>query len=177
MRSGFTISRQRRRNSSGNSLIEAAFTILPTFALIFGFLDFGSMFFRWETLQNAAREGVRYAVTFQTSGALGQAASIKAVVQSNAMGLVKTTDNPVTIFVKYYTQSAPTTEVTTGGNVPGNIVEVSISSPLYSWIAPLSGSYSSHVAPTQRYSTPLRFNVHAFDILGGYPVGVTSVTP
>ena len=116
-------------------------------------------------------------MTFQTSGALGQAASIKAVVQSNAMGLVKTTDNPVTIFVKYYTQSAPTTEVITGGNVPGNIVEVSISSPLYSWIAPLSGSYSSHVAPTQRYSTPLRFNVHAFDILGGYPVGVTSVTP
>ena len=45
MRSGFTISHQRRRNSSGNSLIEAAFTILPTFALIFGFFDFGIMFF------------------------------------------------------------------------------------------------------------------------------------
>jgi Flp pilus assembly protein TadG len=177
------ISTRRRRRSGGNSLVEGAFTILPTFALIFGFLDFGIMFFRWETLQNAVREGVRYAVTFQTftdpvtHAASGQNASIQRVVQTNAMGLVKTNDNPATIFVKYYTQSAPTTEVTTGGNVPGNIVEVWVSSPLYSWIAPLSGSYSSHVASTRRNATPLRFNVHAFDILGGYPVGVTSVTP
>lgn len=178
----FPVSTLRRRRSGGNALVEGAFTILPTFALIFGFVDFGLMFFRWETLQNAAREGVRYAVTFQTttssSGvALGQAASIKQQVQKNAMGLVRTTDDPATIFVKYYTQAAPGTEVTSGGNVPGNIVEVHVQSPLYSWILPLSGSFSAQSGSAYRYSTPLRFNVYAYDILGGLPVGVTSVTP
>lgn len=182
MRFSSQISTRRRRNARGNSLVEGAFTILPTFALIFGFLDFGIMFFRWETLQNAAREGARYAVTFKTMNdakgkSIGQNASIQKVVQTNAMGLVKTTDSPATIFVKYYSTTAPTVELTSNTNKPGNIVEVSISSPLYSWIAPLSGTYSSKNGKQLRYSTPLRFRVYASDILGGYPVGVTSVDP
>ncbi len=180
----FPVSTRRQRRSGGNSLVESAFTILPTFALIFGFVDFGIMFFRWETLQNAVREGVRYAVTFDTDLISGnapvggsQSAAIKQVVQNNAMGLVKKTDDPATIVIKYYATSAPTTEITANGNKPGNIVEVSISSPLYSWIAPLSGTYSSRQGSTRRYSTPLRFNVYASDILGGFPVGVTTVDP
>lgn len=181
MVSRFSLSSRRRRKSGGNSIIEGAFTILPTFALIIGFVDFGLMFFRWETLQNAVREGVRYAVTFQTAkdednNPMGQGASIKQVVQKNAMGLVKASDSPTTIFVNYYTKEAPTTPVSSGGNVPGNIVEVRIESPMYSWILPLSGSYSAQTGSAYRYSTPLRFKVSAFDILGGLPVGTTGVT-
>ena len=56
----------RNRRRSGNALLESAFTILPTFALIFAFVDFGLLLFRWATLQNAVREGCRYAITFQT---------------------------------------------------------------------------------------------------------------
>jgi hypothetical protein len=40
------------------------------------------MLFRWSTLQNAERDGCRYAVTFQTSGSLGQNASSKQVFSS-----------------------------------------------------------------------------------------------
>lgn len=179
MRPRLSLSSRRRRKSGGNSLVEGAFTILPTFALIIGFVDFGLMFFRWETLQNAVREGVRYAVTFQTSKdennqPMGQAASIKQVVQKHAMGLVKASD-PNTIFVNYYTKEAPTTPVSSGGNVPGNIVEVRIESPMYSWILPLSGSYSAQSGSAYRYSTPLQFKVSAYDILGGLPVGTTGV--
>jgi Flp pilus assembly protein TadG len=59
-------------------MIESAFTLLPTFALFFAFVDFGLMLYRWSSLQNAVREGVRYAITFQTqtSPAMGQVASI-----------------------------------------------------------------------------------------------------
>lgn len=183
MGSRFQLSPRRRRKSGGNSLVEGAFTILPTFALIIGFVDFGLMFFRWETLQNAVREGVRYAVTFQTKTGedgdpMGQAASIKQVVQTHAMGLVKASDSPATIQVNYYTKEAPTTKITSGGgNVPGNIVEVRIESPMYSWILPLSGSYSAQSGSAYRNSTPLQFKVSAYDILGGLPVGVTSVDP
>ena len=52
-------------------MIECSFTLVPVFALVLGFVDIGMMVFRWATLQNAVREGCRYAITLQTSGTLG----------------------------------------------------------------------------------------------------------
>jgi Flp pilus assembly protein TadG len=166
----------RKRRSGGNALIESAFTLLPTFALIFAFVDFGLMLYRWSSLQNAVREGVRYAITFQTqtSPALGQVASIKTVVERNSMRLVRVADSPQHIFVKFSTQTAPDTVISAGGNVPGNIVEVSVQNVSFSWIAPLSGSFGGGVG-FFRNRTPLNLKVYAYDILGGYPVGLTSV--
>lgn len=156
--------------------MESAFTLIPTFALIFAFIDFGLMLYRWSSLQNAVREGVRYAITFrtQTSPALGQTDSIKAIVEKNSMRLVRSTDSPQHIFVKFYTKTSPDVAITTGGNVPGNIVEVSVQNVSFSWVAPLSGSYGGNIA-FYRNRTPFNLKVFAFDILGGYPVGVNSV--
>src|ERR1700736_4283495 len=88
------ISPARRRRSSGTVIVESVFTILPTLALILAFVDFSLMLFRRSTLQNAVREGCRYAVTFQTAAGLGQDASIENVVQKYAMNFVTTTDSP-----------------------------------------------------------------------------------
>jgi Flp pilus assembly protein TadG len=164
----------RNRRRSGNALLEGAFTILPTFALIFAFVDFGLLLFRWATLQNAVREGCRYAITFQTANGQGQDASIEAIVQQFAMGIVSTSDNPQDIFVKYYAPTNLTTAVASGGNVPGNIVEVSVQGVSWSWLAPLSGSYGGSV-PFFRSSTPITLNIYSSDILGAYPDGVNSV--
>lgn len=160
----------RNRRRSGNVILETVFTVLPTFALIFGFVNYGIVLYRWCTLQNAVREGCRYAITFQTSGSLGQDASIKAVVQSFAMGIVKTTDSPAHIFVNYYTPTNLNTAIATGGNVPGNVVEVSVQSVSWAWLAPLSGTFGLG------NTSPLSLNIYSSDILGGYPVGVNSVT-
>ena len=164
--------RRRRKSSSGQALLESVFTLLPTFALIFGLTDLSLMIFRWTTLQNAVREGTRYAVTFRTQAGLGQDASIENVVQQYAMGIVKRTDSPQTIFVKYYTTSNLNTAIPLGGNTPGNIVEVSVQNLSFSWIAPLSGSLNGGTVYTTK---PLTLNVYSSDILGGYPVGVSSV--
>jgi Flp pilus assembly protein TadG len=165
----------KNRRRSGNAIIEAVFTLLPTFALIFAFIDFGLLLFRWATLQNAVREGCRYAITFQTGTGLGQDASIEAVVQQYGMGIVKSTDNPQDIFVKYYTVTNLNTAVATGGNIPGNIVEVSVQGVSWSWLAPLSGSYGGGTS-YYRSTTPIVLSVFSSDILGGYPAGVNSVT-
>ncbi|MGP0076167.1 MAG: TadE/TadG family type IV pilus assembly protein [Bryobacteraceae bacterium] len=154
-------------------MIEFAFTILPTFALILVFVDFGMVLFRWATLQNAVREGCRYAITYQTQGALGQNASVEAVVQQYALGMVKTTDNPQDIFVNYYSPANLTTPIVgSGGNVPGNIVEVSVQGVSWSWIAPLSGAF---LGGGVRNNTPINLNIYSSDILGGFPAGVNSV--
>lgn len=131
--------------------------------MMLGITDFGFMIFKWTTLQNAVREGTRYAVTFQTDSSGHQDTSIKDDVVAFGMGFVTTSD----VTVAYY---SPTTllVISSGGNVPGNLVTVSISKP-FTWIAPLSGTYAA------KTNTPFTINVSASDILGGYPVGVSSV--
>jgi Flp pilus assembly protein TadG len=163
---------QRNRGRRGNAILESVFTILPTFALIFAFVDFGLLLFRWATLQEAVREGCRYAITFQTATGLGQDASIEAVVQQYSMGMVSTTDNPQDIFVNYYSVTNLNTPIVTGGNVPGNIVQVSVQGVSWSWLAPLSGAFGSNA---YRDTTPITLNVYSSDILGGFPDGVNSV--
>jgi len=154
-------------------VIEMAFTMLPTFALIFAFVDFGLLLFRWSTLQNAVREGCRYAITFQTKTGLGQDASTEAIVQQYAFGMVTTTDVPQHIFVNYYAPNNLTTPIpfANGGNVPGNLVEVSVQNISWAWLAPISGTF---VGPL-RDTTPITLNIYSSDILGGYPAGVNSV--
>jgi Flp pilus assembly protein TadG len=162
----------RNRRRTGNVILESVFTILPTFALIFAFVDFGLLLFRWATLQNGVREGCRYAITFQTAQGLGQDASIEAVVQQYAMGIVTTTDNPQHIFVNYYSVNNLTTPIVAGGNVPGNIVEVSVQNISWAWLLPISGTLGSTAF---RDTTPITLGVYSSDILGGYPAGVNSV--
>jgi Flp pilus assembly protein TadG len=169
MHNRIPVSVVRRRKSGGQTIVESAFTFLPLFALIFAITDFGIMIFRWTTLQNAVREGTRYAVTFQLDGSGHQDTSIENQVQAYGMGFVHQNDNPQTIFVKYY-NPVTLAQVVTGGNVPGNLVTVSVQNKAFLWIAPLAGNYS------YRATTPLTLNVFASDILGGYPVGTTSVT-
>ncbi len=164
--------RVSRRRNGGSVMVEFALTLLPLMALIFGFADFSLLLFRWSTLENAVREGCRYAITFQTSGGNGQDASIEAVVQKYAMGVVTTGDTPQHIYVDYYSPGNLTTSITTGGNIPGNVVQVSVKNLSWSWLAPLSGSLGTGGLYA---TTPLTLNVYSSDILGGYPAGVNSV--
>jgi Flp pilus assembly protein TadG len=172
------VSERRRRQRSGNMILETVFTIIPTFALIFAFVDFGLLMFRWCTLQNAVREGCRYAITFQTDGTNGQDASIEEVVQQYAMGIVTNSTNACNgsgsnqtgICVNYFAPNDLNTPITTGGNVPGNVVEVSIKKVSWSWIAPLNSNYAL------RSTSPISLSVYSSDILGGYPAGKNSVT-
>ena len=155
-------------------MIELAFTIFPFFALLFAFIDFGMAIFISTTLQNAVREGCRYAITFQTGagGGVGQDASIKNVVAQYSMGFVSATAVPAQVVINYYTQGAPNTVVSgVGSNAPNNIVEVKVQNYQWRWLAPISGNI---FAPS-RDTTPLSFNVSSFDVMGGYPFGVTGV--
>jgi len=161
------LSRRKR-----NPLLESVFTLLPTLALVFAFVDFGLQLSRWATLQEALREGCRYAITFQTVTGEGRNASIEAVVQQYGMGLVTTTDSPQHSFVNYCTVTNLNTPIASGGNVPGNIVQGSVQNISWAWLAPLSGSFGADAYHDQ---TPITLGVDSWDILGGYPAGVNSV--
>jgi Flp pilus assembly protein TadG len=165
-----TISLERRRKSGGNAMLEWMLVLLPTMALITAFFDLSFALFSWTTIQNAVREGCRYAITFQLQTGLNQDASIKQVVASNSMGLV--TAGGGLIFVNYFAQATPNTSIAApAGNSPGNIVEVSIQSYPLNWMVPISGTFANPF----RGTSPASVNVYSSDVLGGYPAGVNSI--
>jgi Flp pilus assembly protein TadG len=187
MNSRIKVSERRRRKSRGNQLIEYAFVLLPFFALITAFFDVSFVLFSWSTIQNAVREGCRYAITFQTAPPTGatwtcngqQDNCIMSAVTANAMGLVSVAGG--LIHVNYFTPTAPNTAIASpGGNVPGNIVEVSIISYPLNWMIPISGTGGGGMLNSSdspyRPTSPTNINVYSSDVLGGYPAGVASVT-
>ena len=131
--------------------MELAFFILPTFAILCGFFDLGMALFTWNTLQNAVREGTRYAITYQVDSSGHQVTAIKNKVAAWSMNLVSATatsasGNPY-VDVNFYTQ--PTTASPNGtlvvganSNAVGNLVEVSVKAYPYAYMMPFSGSFA-----------------------------------
>lgn len=158
----------RRRGRKGNALIEMSFVALPLFALLFGLVDFGLAIFIRSTLQHAVREGVRYAVTYNTSGAKCQDASITEKVQQSAMGFLAGTDGAAKVKVRYFAidENNPGTFTEFGpgtGNAPGNIVEVAVEGFQYKWLAPIYWS-----------ADPLNITVRSADRMEGLGAGGTA---
>lgn len=54
------------RNQRGATLVEFALVATVFLTLVFGILDFARLFQSWITVQHAAREGTRYALTGRT---------------------------------------------------------------------------------------------------------------
>ncbi|HXP85989.1 MAG TPA: TadE family protein [Bryobacteraceae bacterium] len=179
MTSRTQVSTRRRRNSSGTQWIELALVLLPTMAILSGFFDVTFAIFNWTVIQNAVREGCRYAVTFQTTGGMGQDASIGQTVMNMSMGLLpsgtpidSTNSGQLSITINYYTELNPNTVIAPpSGNTPGNIVEVSVVNYNLQWMVPIAGT----IINPYRSQAPATINVYARDVLNGYPAGVTGV--
>lgn len=150
--------RRRRIGQRGTGFMETALVYTPFFALFCALFDFGMAIFLRNTFQHAVREGVRYAVTYQTSGGMGQDASIKSIVQQNAMGFLAGTTNSDKIKIRYYN---PTTLAETAANSPGNVVEVSVEG--YQW---------GMITPFLAQLNPIPLTVVASDRMESLPGGV-----
>lgn len=160
---GRRVSGTRRRKQPGHALMEGGLVLIPFFALFFAFVDYGMAIFLRNTFQHAVREGVRYAVTYQTlSPSTGQDASVKSVVQTNAMGFLNGA-NASLIQIHYYDGK---TLVETGSNSPGNIVEVSVQG--YQW---------GVVAPLLRSASPIGLNAFSSDRMEALPDGQFAPPP
>jgi len=115
-------------------------------------------------MRNAVREGVRYAITQQT-GAGGQDAAIKSVVQANAMGFLNTADitaGNAAITIEYHDKGtlAVVPSTTVGSNGQGNICVVT-ASVTRAWMAPL-----------WRSTGLLTFTAASSDVMEAPPGGV-----
>jgi len=88
-------SRSASRRSRGQALVEFAFVAPIFFLLLFGIIDFGRYVYYVQILNNAAREGARYAIvhgsnSFQPTGPPNDPSgtAVAAVVRNYAVGVI-----------------------------------------------------------------------------------------
>ncbi len=62
-----TVGGKRRR---GATAVETALVVLPLLMLLFGVFEYGRLLMDWNLLNNAAREGCRYAIANNTSSTI-----------------------------------------------------------------------------------------------------------
>lgn len=137
-------SRAKGRRPRGSVMVETACVLLVFLGFIFLIVDETMVILAKATLQHAVRSGVRYAITSQTSGSLGQLASIKQVVQQQAMGFLSSTDlGYITIDLWTVTTNPPTKVTGPGSNAAGNLVVVSVSAWPFTPLAPILHSGAS----------------------------------
>jgi Flp pilus assembly protein TadG len=182
MKTAHTMSRERRRRQHGNAILEFAIIIFPFFALIFGIMSITYAIFLQGVIQNASREGVRWAVTFNRGTydgincATSQAPCITQVVEDNAFGFLSGSNSKY-IQINYYAPFNLSTALTSGGlpvtstdpnfanvtylNQTYNVITVSVSGYPMAWLAPLPGYLNQ-----QTFS----LNANASDVLQGYGV-------
>ncbi len=167
-------------------MIETSLIIVPLLAMFLGFGNVCMLLFLKGVFQNAARTGVRWAITYSTTynsgGCATETECIKQVVQANAFGFLSGSQGAGLITVNYYAPfnlSAPITSVpitSTDPNFPnvtyfnqtGNVVEVVIAGFQWNWMGAING-YLPQTAAT--------LGASASDVLEGYPVGTTSPPP
>ncbi len=87
-------------------MVEATFVLMAFIATIFLVMDLTWGVLTKEALQNGVRAGVRYAVTSQTSGALGQVASIQQEVQQQSMGFLSAAQSTSIVSVCFFSTTS-----------------------------------------------------------------------
>lgn len=176
----------RNKSRRGNAFLEGALSFFPLILLTLGLVDISMWIFVRGAIQSAAREAVRYGITYQTNingtSCTSQSNCAKQVLISNALGFINANNINTYVTVNYYASDNLTTPLTTGDvgrtlpdgrnitaiNMTGNLMEVRITAFPWSFMFPTS------YLP----ANPLNINVSTSDILQGLPVGVfTYPTP
>src|SRR5262245_33977400 len=78
----------RRRRTKGAELIEFTFTFLPFMAMVIFIVNTGWAVFAQASLQQAVRLACRSGITLTGTQTNNLTASVKSIVQANAMGFL-----------------------------------------------------------------------------------------
>jgi Flp pilus assembly protein TadG len=79
----------------GQSILEFAITALLLFLLVFAIIDYSHLYFDKLTLQNAVRQGGRYAITGQSMPGNSRYLSILATVRNASLGMAASSNTTV----------------------------------------------------------------------------------
>jgi Flp pilus assembly protein TadG len=78
------VRKRRGGKRRGISAVEAALVMLPMTVFVFGVFEYGRLMMEWNLLNNAAREGCRYALANNTSSTISS--SVQQIVTTYMAG-------------------------------------------------------------------------------------------
>jgi len=131
-----------KANDSGQALVETAISLSLFLLLVLGTIDFGYLFSTKLTLQNAVRQGGRYAITGQCitgsdgSCSLTRYNSIIQTVEDTSLGVAKSSE-----IVLQCTDQGGGCPTQAGG--PGDIVTITVTHPYHFMTGPIGAFFSS----------------------------------
>jgi Flp pilus assembly protein TadG len=120
---------ERRRRQSGSTLVEFSLVVLPLFAILFLIMDVGWIIFAWASIQESAREGVRYAVTGSGQAEASLDSATKLVVKQYSFGFAQASNISVDYYPSTgYSSSGPPASLdgSAGATAVGNLVKVTV---------------------------------------------------
>lgn len=131
-----------KANDSGQTLVETAISVSLLLLLVMGIIDFGYLFSTKVTLQNAVRQGGRYAITGQCitgsggSCSLTRYNSIMQTVEDASLGRLNSSQIRLTC-----TDKGGGCPNQAGG--PGDVVIITVTYPYHFMTGPIGAFFSS----------------------------------
>ena len=135
------------RSQRGTAIVEFAVVAMVFFLLVFGIIDFGRLFQSWVTVQYAAREGARYAVTGQIDCTGITNDRIACITQKAQVATTGLAGAPANVTVKVRSWSYPTYPTPAAEGAPGNAcdeIEVEVDYN-HHMLTPIISSIVDHV--------------------------------
>jgi len=115
------IGKVRRHRRRGATAVETAMVLLPLLTLLFGIFEYGRLLMDWNLLNNAAREGCRYALANNTNTAINT--NVQGIVTNYMAGRdTSFTSFTVTVSGTHAGVSTPVNNL-----APGDMITVKVS--------------------------------------------------
>jgi Flp pilus assembly protein TadG len=143
------------RQKKGQTTVEFTLVVILFLSILMTIVDFGLMFFVNQTIQNAVREGARYAVTGRSEAGLDVRASMEARIREQSMGFYdKNAHQPNAIVIETLPDlsTIQTNTLFTGtptASTGGSLVPISVTYT-YSW--PLLTPFLQPFFTNQQYT-------------------------
>jgi Flp pilus assembly protein TadG len=135
-----------RTTESGSATVEFAFVILPLFAILFMTINVAWIIFGSACIEEAAREGERYAVTGSGQSESTLDSAVKLVVQQYSFGFAKASNISIDYYppTGYSSSGVPASlDGTSQATAVGNIVKVTVQGVTIGSFGPLFRTWSS----------------------------------
>jgi Flp pilus assembly protein TadG len=144
-----TLTTARTSNQRGQAVIELALTLPLLLVVVFGIIDFGFMFQRYEAVTNAAREGARLGVLADYTATEAQNRALDYLVASGLNGPIRACGTGTVVRNSRCAQMTTST-VPVVGSTPAKTVDQVIViveyDHQYQFVGPILGLFGSNLS-------------------------------
>ena len=144
-----TLTTARRSTERGQAVIELALTLPLLLVVVFGIIDFGFMFQRYEAVTNAAREGARLGVLADYTATEAQNRALDYLLASGLNGPIRACGTGTVVRNSRCAQMTTSTVPVAGSTPAKTVDQVTVIVEYdhqYQFVGPILGLFGSNLS-------------------------------